>query len=61
MFIHPVNAGGNRSDDFHFTEEELEALRGMNLSAVKRPNKDLNPGLPGPVTGSLPPPTCEAA
>lgn len=60
MFDHPINSRGDGSDNFHFTDEELEAPRGMNSSAVKRPNKDLNPGLPGPVTGSLPPLSCEA-
>ena len=43
---HCINARCNGSNDFHFTDEELEALRGRNLSEVKRPKQDLNPGLP---------------
>lgn len=45
IFSDPINARCNGSNDFHFTDEELEALRGLNLSKGKRPNQDLNPGL----------------
>lgn len=46
IFNHCINARCNGSNDFHFTDEELEALRGRNPTEVKRLKQDLNAGLP---------------